>query len=233
MLTAGTPCPSLAWPRASQKHETPLKSHFPPFYRAGSITRAIRQIAELGIKPSETSETASPPTAAPAQKPSRSLQLLSAFPSNAEQLLWETTDSMSSQGLARPEGTGDLRVTAQLWYDSYIFSSRFRKTASPKIALAGQRAKGTAPKRRRLPTSPAAPADARGGSSAPATAAPAPARSLAGHSAGDGASCGTANCAHTSVLAARATCHLYHLCNFHLPKLKASPRSLAGHQALG
>lgn len=36
---------------------------------------------------------------------------------------------------------GDLRVTTQLWYDSYIFSSCFWKTASPKKALAGQRVK--------------------------------------------------------------------------------------------
>lgn len=46
---------------------------------------------------------------------------------------------MSSWGLA---GMGDLRVTTQLWYDSYIFSSCFWKTASPKKTPAGQGVKG-------------------------------------------------------------------------------------------
>lgn len=101
MLMAGTLCPLLAWRCTSQKHEITSNTAFPHFIRLKMLPRLFGlSAAELGIKPPETLEVTSPSTAAPTQKQSQSLQLLSAFPSNAEQLLWETTNTMNSQGLA-------------------------------------------------------------------------------------------------------------------------------------
>lgn len=97
MLTAGTLCPSLAWPRTSQKYKLPPNLTFPHFTGLEALPGLSGlSAAELGTKPPETLEATSPPTAAPAQKQSWSLQLLSTFPSNTEQLLWETTNTMSS-----------------------------------------------------------------------------------------------------------------------------------------
>lgn len=121
---------------------------------------------------------------------------------------------------------------SQLWYDSYIFFKVFLEKSLPKKTSRTE-CKGSRVQASEPATSRAAPVDTQGGSCAQAVAVLAPARSVSRSSAGDSTNCGTANCSHTSVLAARATCNLNHLCNFHLSKLKASPRSLAGHQALG
>lgn len=101
MLMAGTLCPLLAWCRTSQKYGMPSNTTFPHFIRLEMLPRLLGlSAAELGIKLPETLEVTSPLTAAPTQKQSQSLQLLSTFPSNAEQLLWETTNAMNPHGLA-------------------------------------------------------------------------------------------------------------------------------------